>query len=187
MSFYRCHSNFTGSFIDAFGSSLKYLVLDSEEWCSGTDFGDIDFGELTELKIIKETCSRTTSILRTAINLQEVFIDLRRSHAGTAVSQIMKCKHLEYLNVVGSCRIVLDIFQEIWRGLANMIIMNKNKIKIRVKLVGKKWNDVRFQTMLELAFEETVKSIQMIKDFVLIIDSYDAHATWQILKGHIEC
>ena len=186
MSFYQCDSTFITPFINAFGSTLKYLVLDNQEAHPRNDFGDINFGGLRRLRIIKNTCSRTMNILKTAINLRKVFIDLRCSHAGTAVSQIMKCKNLEYLHIVATCRVISDVFQGIRRGLTNMIKMNKTKIKIRVKVVGDTLN-ARFGSMLKLEFDKTVRSMQGLKDFQLIISLNDAHATWQMLKGHIEC
>ena len=181
----RCDSDFIERLIDAFGNNLKYLTVGSIEFnlISSTDFSDIDFGQLTELKIINETCSKTMNILQTAINLRKVSIDLRYTDAHTAISQIMKCKNLEYLHVVAISEYISYVFREIRRGLANMIKVNKTMIKIRVRV--EQYGSYKLSLwMLAPEVMKTVKSMRILQDFILIIELNcllgDPYPNWQM-------
>merc|ERR1712228_177038 len=162
--------------VNAFGNQLQYLCH-SHLPGAGTDFSNINFGNLQQILLTIPNSKTITDILKTGKNIKKIriFPGGYAQEFKSIIPEIFQCETLQYFEITANKANFVSIMDGIEIGLYQTKDVNREQLKIRVnvqsqsclELKDKMLNIQRIINMLHVSNEEQPPLVQQ---FMFVLD-----------------
>eukprot|EP01084_Bolivina_argentea_P282810 484191_1 len=188
------------SLLNLFASNLEFLKLNRHHANTDYNLDDLIFSKLEELYMPRPHIKSIDGILKTAQNLQKVYIKTSKNDKCFMTSNeterimkklIMSCKYLEYIEFEDEGELFKSALSGIESGLFQTRKWNRKQMKIYIK-INKPLTDNEHKNENILENEVVAKLVHWLENsnindfmFILELDKTDTHKISETLKNNM--